>query len=72
MTMNKKLIKRIVVVVLLLIVGGGAIGTYMWFKPHPKVEDAKGIDFTSYAPAGSSPQQHLAFVIVRFGVPIGN
>ena len=43
MTMNKKLIKRIVVVVLLLIVGGGAIGTYMWFKPHPKVEDAKGI-----------------------------
>ncbi len=33
---------------MLALVAGGA-GTYMWFKPHPKVEDAKGIVVTSEA-----------------------
>ncbi len=37
------MIKKIILVVVALGLIGGGIGAFMWFKPHPKVEDAKGI-----------------------------
>ncbi len=41
--------KKILIAILLLILIGAATGTYLWFKPHKKVEDAKGIAITAEA-----------------------
>ena len=41
------MIKKIIIAFLVLGMVGGGIGAYMWFKPHPKVEDAKGIVVTA-------------------------
>lgn len=41
--------KKIVITILVLGLIGGAVGAMMWFKPHPKAEDAKGIAFTATA-----------------------
>ncbi len=43
------MIKKIILAVVVMGVIGGAIGAFMWFKPHPKAEDQKGILFTSAA-----------------------
>ena len=43
------MLKKLLIIVLILVLAGGAIGAYMWFKPHPKVENAKGIIVTAPA-----------------------
>ena len=41
------MIKRIVIIILVLGLAGGGIGAYLWYKPHPKVENAKGMVITA-------------------------
>lgn len=39
--------KKILIIILVVGVIGGAVGAMMWFKPHPKAEDQKGIVITT-------------------------
>lgn len=43
------MIKKIILALLALGLIGAGVGTYMWFKPHQKVEDAKSIVVTAVA-----------------------
>jgi len=40
-------VKKIIGAVVLVMAIGGGVGYYMWNKPRPKVEDAKGIEITA-------------------------
>ncbi len=41
------MIKRIIIIVVILVVAGLIVATYQWYKPHHKVENAKGIVVTA-------------------------
>jgi hypothetical protein len=41
------MVKKILIIILVLGIIGAATGAYLWYKPHKKVEDAKGIGITA-------------------------